>query len=244
MLGEERNLLLIFPLYKQSCPTDTNHDEILYFEVIGAFVFCSFSGGWKLTTKPVLQALEHLQNEWSPPPPQKKKERETFNYIFEKQITFCDKKIPEITSKTFGCCPLLFTVVCFDICIFYFKKQKKGFHIFLQLCWKSAIIKKNIYTSLINLKPLPLKHVGNIALAMLFVASRGGGVIFCCPRSVGKPKVLQCMSVHFFLLNACSFFGSFRFGRGEDKSKYSLLFLLLFVASINKKHQDLHLNRT
>ena len=99
--------------------------------------------------------------------------------------------------------------------------------------------KKKQYTSLINLTPPPPPPPPSLlaTLPKPFCTWKLSFVV----RSVGKPKVLQCMSVHFFLLNACSFFGSFRFGRGEDKSKCSLLFLLLFVASVNERHQDLHL---
>lgn len=56
---------------------------------------------------------------------------------------------------------------------------------------------------------------------------------FCCPRGVRQNKRRKCRRRHFFLLNASSFFGSFRFGRSEvAKTKVIVYcsFLRLFVA--------------
>ena len=59
----------------------------------------------------------------------------------------------------------------------------------------------------------------NIAQTPLYLKIK-----FCCPRGVRQNKSRKCRTLYFFLLNASSFFGSFRFGRGEDKSKCLLLF--------------------
>ena len=57
---------------------------------------------------------------------------------------------------------------------------------------------------------------------------RGGGFSFCCPRSVGKTKVLQCMPVHLFLLNA-SCFQVINIVWREAKTEVFFLFFLNFV---------------
>ena len=58
----------------------------------------------------------------------------------------------------------------------------------------------------------------NIAQTPLYLKIK-----FCCPRGVRQNKSRKFRTLYFFLLNASSFFGSFRFGRGDDKSKCSLL---------------------